>query len=445
MKRTLFALATIAALGACKKNPAPTAAPDAALAPSSSAGTTASEAVAPEKEALTDLLYATHVVVSVSSRVANPKDFPEHLVDRKKETAWNSKTGDLVGGWIGVRVPKMSHVARFELSAGFDATSRDGTDLFTANHRIKRVRVSKDGKALGEHELSVDVRKPQAIPVDQDGGDFKIEILETVAGTKASWKELAVSELFVLGTPGAGAPPPKGPPRVYVGSFSPPRPSYETYRERISRACFASPAAFCAEQKAAMAPLLPKFQKQLRDEYPSDYVLTASCTTKPSPLLKASGPFLELATATFEDGSSDDTTALVRTAKGWRLAEGLWSSSHSHLDLGCPVNMRESSLHGVTVAEGTTQPTLVVTTHSEYLVAKLRFVHTCALRADESLDCTAPKLINDTKRAECPSEPALCKFEPWGPDDKYTVGADSSVTVHAKRKLPDLGMYHGPP
>lgn len=68
---------------------------------------------------LVDLLHSIACTVAVSSKVDNPKDFPEHLVDGKTETAWNSKTGDL-HGFIAFRVPAVARVRRVELTAGFD-------------------------------------------------------------------------------------------------------------------------------------------------------------------------------------------------------------------------------------------------------------------------------------------------------------------------------------
>src|SRR5689334_7769770 len=50
--------------------------------------------------AVVDLLHHTAAAIAVSSNVDNPHDFPEHLVDGKRDTAWNGRTGDLVGAWI---------------------------------------------------------------------------------------------------------------------------------------------------------------------------------------------------------------------------------------------------------------------------------------------------------------------------------------------------------
>ena len=51
------------------------------------------------------LIPWTESRVAVSSTVDNPKDYPEHLLDGKLDTAWNGKTGDLTG-FIAFRVPR---------------------------------------------------------------------------------------------------------------------------------------------------------------------------------------------------------------------------------------------------------------------------------------------------------------------------------------------------
>lgn len=215
-----FPLALGVALLACKsKDPAP-AAPDAAQAPTASAS-----AHAPAAAGLDDLLHFTDARIGVSSKVDNPRDFAEHVADGRLDTAWNGKTGDLVGGWIGFRVPKETRVRVIELVVGYAAKSKKGEDLFTMNHRIAKVRVTRDGAKVLEHAFDPDVRDYQRIVLDAPGGDFKLEVLETKAGTKKEWRELVVSELRVLGVAGAAKRATTGIPRVHVGGFDAPPPA----------------------------------------------------------------------------------------------------------------------------------------------------------------------------------------------------------------------------
>lgn len=133
---------------------------------------------APANDPVVDLLHTVEATVAVSSNVDNPRDYPEHLVDGKSETAWNGKTGDL-NGFIAFRVPKSARVVRVEITPGFDKVGPKG-DLFTMNHRIKKVRISREGMVLEEATLDVARRGLQAIDLDAPGGDFKVEVLETV-------------------------------------------------------------------------------------------------------------------------------------------------------------------------------------------------------------------------------------------------------------------------
>src|SRR5207249_4452151 len=82
--------------------------------------------------------------------------------------------------------------------------------------RIKKVRVSHGGKQLVEQALDPEVRTLQDIPVNADGGDFTIQVLELVAGSKKDWREVAISELEVWGTI---ATPKPSKPVVRVGSL----------------------------------------------------------------------------------------------------------------------------------------------------------------------------------------------------------------------------------
>jgi hypothetical protein len=84
------------------------------------------------------------------------------------------------------------------MSAGFNATGPEG-DYFTLNHRIKRVAVFHGKTKLREVDLDVDRRDEQTIPVDVTGGDIRIQVVATLPGTKSTWREIAVSQLSVLG------------------------------------------------------------------------------------------------------------------------------------------------------------------------------------------------------------------------------------------------------
>jgi hypothetical protein len=173
---------------------------------------------------LVNLITDAPTVVAVSSTVANAAILPAHLVDGDLGTAWNSRTGDLEGAWIGVRVPVDARVIKIRMTIGFTKNDAKLGDLFTMNPRIRKVRVLRNGVKLVEHALDPALRTLQDIPIDQPGGDYKIEVVEILPGTNASWREISVSELEIWGSLPPGVAPKRNIPTVLVGSLDPSSP-----------------------------------------------------------------------------------------------------------------------------------------------------------------------------------------------------------------------------
>ncbi len=148
-----------------------------------------------------DLLRVTESTVTVSSAVDNANDRPDRLVDGDLATAWSSRTGEMERTWIEVRLPDDVRVSHLELTAGYTRQT-ERQDLFTGNVRIRRVRVSRAGQSLGEFDLDPEQRGLQRVNAGA-GGVWRIETLGLVPGTRATWREVTVSELRVMGTPGA--------------------------------------------------------------------------------------------------------------------------------------------------------------------------------------------------------------------------------------------------
>jgi hypothetical protein len=166
-----------------------------------------------------NLFPAVPTVVAVSSAVANGAYLPEHLVDGKLDTAWNSRTGEGTASWVAVRVPATVHVTAILMTAGFTRANKREGDLFTGNPRISAVRVSRAGKLLVEQKLDPEVRTLQTIPLDAAGGDFKIEVKTLVPGTHATWRETCISELEIWGTLPDGQAAVPSAPRVLIGDL----------------------------------------------------------------------------------------------------------------------------------------------------------------------------------------------------------------------------------
>jgi hypothetical protein len=182
-----------------------------------------------------DLLHAVAADVAVSSAYRGRASQLDALVDGDLETAWNSSSGELTTSWIEVRLPPTSHVSSIALTVGFTHVTERGIDLFPGNHRVRRVRVSRDGTALGEHTLDVASRALQRLPVSGGGGVYRLEIVETMPGSRADWREVCVSELRVMGTD-PGARPGQRVPRGGIGALPAPRMSTPPDRVAVEAA-----------------------------------------------------------------------------------------------------------------------------------------------------------------------------------------------------------------
>lgn len=293
---SIFALLGLLACRDNEKKPVPTAA--SANASASVAAIAKDPGATTSK--LSNLLYTTDASVAVSSKVDNPKDFPEHLIDGKPETAWNGRTGDLTG-WIAFRVPAKAHIAWIALSTGFDKK-----DLFTQNHRIKKIRITRNKEKAREVVLDVEQRGPQKIPLDVDGGEIRIDVVETVPGTKKEWKELTVSELSVWGDPKDAKLPKARIPRVTVGSFEAPKAKSVTPDPLVD-----SFEAYCKDYEAREKPAF----LAAKDDYPG-FIEPPYCTVGDALVAKPPAPFLEIRSVTRTDTRARTANVGVRTKKG---------------------------------------------------------------------------------------------------------------------------------
>lgn len=334
LTRSGLVLVVVLAGTACRTSTSTsTGAPDAAP-PSASPSTQATAAsAAGANDPVVDLLHTIDTTVAVSSKVDNPHDRPEQLVDGKPETAWNGKTGDL-SGYIAFRVPAAARVVRVELTPGFDKKTAKG-DLFTMNHRVRRVRLSREGQVLKEFALDVDDRGLQGVDVDVPGGDFKLDVLETVPGSERAWKELTVSEFRVWGRAGGSPPNPNRIPKMAIGSLDGVPPAKTFPKTDLPRGPFPSIEKFCAAYDAVVFPsLLEKLGEDAMGGRKS------ACSTGPSAITGFSAkdfehpPFKGAKLLVLDDLEESRPTLMLETSKGWYRTDVVAGARH-HMDPGC--------------------------------------------------------------------------------------------------------------
>lgn len=360
---TAFATAT-GLLAACDAPKAALVGSDASgVTSASAAGSAAPRAPKPTAPAVVDLLQLTESDVAVSSNVDNPKDFPEHLLDGKPDTAWNGKTGDL-RGWISFRVPDDAQVSRIMLTAGFDKKNAEG-DLFTMNHRIKKVRVTRNGEVVGEQALDIEKRTLQSMKIGKPGGTYKVEITETESGTKKEWKELTVSEFRVLGTPGkSGVRATPRIPDVRVGALS------GVHLDRDNRTLaslslgFAKPEEFCKAFRTHYTPI-----NATRTEYPGPVETTCAASDASTASIKGAGvtvaPFVDVLTYAAVNDQASFGAVVLRTDKAWFFV-GPHLSADAHGDPHCGGYGEYLGDAKATFATSSRGPTALITWHYGY-------------------------------------------------------------------------------
>ncbi|MBS2012878.1 MAG: hypothetical protein JST00_08330 [Deltaproteobacteria bacterium] len=296
-----------------------------------------------------NLLDVVPARVAVSSAVQNPHDFPEHLLDGRSETAWNSRTGDLVGGWISFRVPDDARVVRIEMTAGFDRVKGD-VDLFTANHRITKVSVTRSGTTIGEFSLDPSKRGLQSIPVNGPGGEYVITVTEVLPGTRRDWKELAVSELRVVGAPGKERRSPTDKLRVRIGSLDQEVSSLLTMEllpvTKVSRTlddvCKSYVAAITRD-RAALEQTAKEHDLKLGEP---------TCVVVPlGAAFAGDATYRSVAAVRLFDGISSNTNLVVETPRGFVLSPISWSTD-SPLDPGCPSIVRDHTVKSLRLEHG---------------------------------------------------------------------------------------------
>lgn len=329
---TAFAFACVCSVVACRtvaptsSGPTNDTTDSGADAPSTVESTKGGDAAA-KPPPLIDLLHSVECTVAVSSKVDNPKDFPEHLVDGKNETAWNSRTGDLEG-WIAFRVPSVSRVKRIELTVGFVKVAADKRDLFTMNHRIEKVRLSRAGTLVREVTLDPDKREMQGFDLDEPGGDFELKVLSTKPGTEKKWKELTVSEFRVLGIANGAPENPSHLPKMAIGGLDGVAPRVVP-QGAPPPGPFASVSDLCAAwDKAMAAPIKKAFPPE---RYPGE-ISPPHCVPLKEPKAAtyvsaiSKGPFKGGQFVRVNDTSEESARLVLQTEKGVSLTPiELWS------------------------------------------------------------------------------------------------------------------------
>jgi len=348
-------LALLALALACKKDPAQAPVPTrgsggSAVVPGDAA---TGDAVA---QPLIELLHNVASEIEVSSRVANKKILPRHLVDGDLNTAWNSQTGELAGAWIYVGVPG-AHIVELRMTAGHTGKGPKGEDYFTMNPRIKTITVLHDNDVVTTTTLDINRRDLQVIKLPTIVDYVRIRVDELAPGSKTTWRETCVSELEAWGTlrPGTTAKPTT--PQVEVG---------EPIEEPSGHAPITDPDAYCAElmkpaveaHKSAVASLnlaVAECLKQHPEGAEQNMCMTGgdgpgdpACQMYADTPIKV-GPWLAAGAISVSNDSiygANDIQPVVQTTKGWFVVGSSEDCGHFSLLGPCGWSIASAKVHG---------------------------------------------------------------------------------------------------
>lgn len=157
-----------------------------------------------------ELQRLVETTIVASSNYRDDPDQVAKLTDDDFRTAWNSATmaeGDTTSQTLTLTLPEGVRVHAIGFTAGY--TKIDGSrDLFTMNRRLTDIVVrhgehSTEAILLEEDRDIQDIEIPAEDFPGEHGGEWVIELRGWVQGSRADWRELAISELRILGEVGS--------------------------------------------------------------------------------------------------------------------------------------------------------------------------------------------------------------------------------------------------
>ncbi len=263
---------------------------------------------------LVSLLERTRARVTVSSRVDNETDAPEHLLDGRLDTAWNSAPGDL-GATITVEVPTQARIKRVGIVVGYDKLTPRG-DLFLRNHRIRKIAIERAGGAsVGVFTLDPSDRRMQTIDLDEPGGALTLRVLETDAGTEPRFREIVVSELTVFGEAPDEVLLPPAAPEVNVAGDGGEQAS-SAFASFFEGAPYPTSEALCAAFLRVSAKQIETAQATETDVHIHELTPRCSVTTLGRGATNIPAPYGPFELHGIEDLAFVDRL-VVRTELGW--------------------------------------------------------------------------------------------------------------------------------
>lgn len=107
--------------------------------------------------------------------------------------------GDGRGQWLEAEFEHPTRIRGIRVAAGWLSQTRGGLDLFTANARIRTLRVTADGRELGRWNTQDGQREIVVAGIDVRATRFRFELVEMWPGQR--FQDATISEVAFVGTP----------------------------------------------------------------------------------------------------------------------------------------------------------------------------------------------------------------------------------------------------
>lgn len=144
---------------------------------------------------------------TASSFMSNGRDqyAPARAFDGDPATTWTEDArGPGDGEWLQARFAGPQLVQRVRITTGWNHTSPRGTDLFTGNSHLRRVRLVLGPNTAIERDVGADEREVVFDGLDAETSTVRIEAVSVWPGTR--WADLCIGEVVIEGEPLANGP-----------------------------------------------------------------------------------------------------------------------------------------------------------------------------------------------------------------------------------------------
>ncbi|MBN2716110.1 MAG: discoidin domain-containing protein [Deltaproteobacteria bacterium] len=140
----------------------------------------------------------THIV-SVTSSAEYEKHKSPDAFDGDCGTAWSAKIAPKASPWVEITFDKPRHISQIRLTTGWERINTHGQDLFMLNMQVRSITAIFDNTTERTGAAPLESRLMVLDSVDITAQKVRFRVDELWPGAK--YKDLAISDIVLLGTP----------------------------------------------------------------------------------------------------------------------------------------------------------------------------------------------------------------------------------------------------